>query len=283
MCIEKMAKKILDIVARIESNPEYAELLSSFDHLKNKTVFDALTSLPDMILIEYPSLLQEKNLLKVKFSQALIDYDQVKGNRVDEKVKNYLELKDSEPIQIKDVHFNGTKKEADLLVDFINDCTKLFPEKYKENLVLNYYISTASLDSFSSFDVENQHNIVLSSNQDIEPFAAQLMHEVGHVIENNTPSIKAAALDFLHKRAPNLRLEELSAHTMSDEDVRVKVLPGRFIEPYVGRIYGSPESIQNTEVISVGLQSLFLNPVIFLFKDTEHFMLIYNVLKGNHA
>ena len=71
------------------------------------------------------------------------------------------------------------------------------------------------------------------------------------------------------------------------------VIPDDFFNSYIGRIYGwekknneilkkqgSGLRMYGQEVLSMGLQAMYENPMKFYKDDKEHFLLTYAILRG---
>lgn len=104
-----------------------------------------------------------------------------------------------------------------------------------------------------------------------------MVHEMGHVLEYNNHVIKAA-VEFLERRTagqPTRRLSEIS-RGYSRHEVYKK---GDFYNPYVGKIYTGTRyrGYEFTEVISMGLDRMFTDPIGFRNDDLDHFNLIYSL------
>lgn len=109
------------------------------------------------------------------------------------------------------------------------------------------------------------------------------VHELGHAIENTKPKLKERAAAFLKYRLGDEKQQSLA-----------KLFPGRGFEPheagakdrfdrafedmdahYVGKSYGSG----STEVVSMGVEKLYDDPVGFAANDPEYFHFILWALK----
>lgn len=105
-----------------------------------------------------------------------------------------------------------------------------------------------------------------------------IMHELGHVLEDNNFVMKVA-VDFLERRTAGSKKlslkKEVNSGYASDEYFH----EGGFFSEYVGKIYSgfNYKGRQATEVISMGLEEMFNNPHQFYLIDKEHFELIYNL------
>lgn len=111
-----------------------------------------------------------------------------------------------------------------------------------------------------------------------------VIHEYGHYLEHISPTISKITEDFLERRTKNAAVKKLADIFPNNGYKETEVyLDGNFVSPYVGKIYqtiDSKKGIASSEVLSVGLQQLFANPVHFLSKDPEHFALIISAMKG---
>jgi SPP1 gp7 family putative phage head morphogenesis protein len=119
-----------------------------------------------------------------------------------------------------------------------------------------------------------------------EKNAGVVVHEVGHVIHWNNPEIAELIEEFFMKRTENLKKPKSKRH---GEDV----IPDDFFNSYIGRIYGWEENnnkiykkrgskmrMYGQEVLSMGLQAMYENPMKFYKDDKEHFLFTYAILRG---
>ena len=103
------------------------------------------------------------------------------------------------------------------------------------------------------------------------------IHEIGHIIEFSDPEIKKKANDFLEKRTKGDKPKKLRDVTgikgYGDKEITKE---DKFFDPYVGKIYRSGD----TEIVSMGLQRLYEDPVGFAVADPEYFDLIIDIIRG---
>lgn len=107
--------------------------------------------------------------------------------------------------------------------------------------------------------------------------ARTTVHELGHWLETVNPDVHQAAIDFLDKRTKGDDLQNLTELRPGlgyrpDEKAR----PDAFFDPYVGKDYGGRAS----EVVSMGMEYMYAEPVRFMTEDPEHFDLVYGLLRG---
>lgn len=110
------------------------------------------------------------------------------------------------------------------------------------------------------------------------------VHELGHHVEYSVPGVQKAAQEFLAYRTKGQQPQQLK-----------KVLPGRGYRPdergcddewkaafgdnawYVGKHYDHG----STEIISMGIEKLFSDPIGFAEQDREYFAFIVGILDGS--
>ena len=108
-----------------------------------------------------------------------------------------------------------------------------------------------------------------------------IVHELGHIFERN-PKILRSAVEFLEQRTAGespVKLSDLTGNSSYRDDEITK--PDRFYRPYVGKQYKDDQgNIEYTEIISMGVEMMYANPVQFAQDDPDHFDYIYRVLRG---
>ncbi|MDD2444862.1 MAG: minor capsid protein [Caldisericia bacterium] len=111
--------------------------------------------------------------------------------------------------------------------------------------------------------------------------ARTVIHEYGHHIEFKGRAAMEESLRFYRARTkgePLRRLTDITGSVgyRSDEVTRVD----KFIDPYMGKFYGRGESMAATELVSMGIEMLYSDPVKLARQDPEYFVWIVNVVKG---
>lgn len=105
-----------------------------------------------------------------------------------------------------------------------------------------------------------------------------LIHEIGHHIEHCDPLIAKACQIFLKERTKKEKTaQRLSVITgkkhFTDDEVSK---PDKFHDPYMGKIYPGNKS---TEILSMGMQLFYSDPIAFAKKDPMTFDFVYAVLR----
>lgn len=279
--LDMLINELVSLNYRVVNHPEYEELRLNIPNLYGKTVFDTLTSVPDMVIMEYDYLFQAKKYFKdqYKFFTKMPTND----------FQDFLSLKKSNPSEVDTIFQDDlSQDELNKFIFCWEDITSFIPDKYKSNIRPNILITKDKLVSHTSFE-DNKSQLTISYSSDEKILKSEIIHEYGHLIEQYNQSIKNVSHEFLNKRITypkKVKLSEFCSRYNLDylpSAGNIDIYEGSFINPYVGRIYGEmKDNKANTEIISIGLQSFFLDTINFLFKDTEHFAIIYNLLKGNY-
>lgn len=107
--------------------------------------------------------------------------------------------------------------------------------------------------------------------------AGEVVHELGHWLEDVHPDIHRKAVAFLRERTrgePLRKLSELTGNPAYEPSERAR--KDRFLHPYMGKDYGD----QGTEIVSMGLEMMYTDPRRLAKEDPEYFDFIYNLARG---
>lgn len=160
-----------------------------------------------------------------------------------------------------------------------------FPSELKEQIKDFYQITNKSLDKLKEIKLLPERSyadipkglIVIDNRKAPAQWRASVFHEMGHFLESSSSNNKQASNSFIKSKAEGPLQSLNSIMKVTKYDLSEMAYPGKFITPYVGKVYKSGD----TEVISVGLEH-FSSPLGLskLFKaDPQHFKLITQVLK----
>jgi hypothetical protein len=121
--------------------------------------------------------------------------------------------------------------------------------------------------------------------------ASVVLHEYGHHIERAVPGALRAATIFRDDMAVQVPSADGSSRMVLSAPVKLATIApdagyrdnefahrGRYYSPYVGKVY--PPHMRATEVVSMGLQAMYDDPLGFAKKAPEHFRLTWNILRG---
>lgn len=108
-----------------------------------------------------------------------------------------------------------------------------------------------------------------------------VIHEMGHWLEYSDPAIHEKALAFLERRTAGEKAVKLNklfpGHGYGADEITKK---DKFEHPYTGKIY-MRGGVQNaTEIVSMGLEAMYTDPVAFASSDPDFFDFIFNLARG---
>ena len=106
---------------------------------------------------------------------------------------------------------------------------------------------------------------------------AVVIHEAAHWLEEKDPEVHKKVQAFLDKRTKGEEYQKLSDITgnsnYSDKEV---AKPDKFMRAYMGKKTGAG----NSEILSMGLEHMYRDPIGFAKRDPEYFDFIYNLMRG---
>jgi len=108
-----------------------------------------------------------------------------------------------------------------------------------------------------------------------------IYHEVAHHVEFANSDIYDAAVAVRASLASDTIPQSMNtlkqAKGYGDHEIG---LPGRFLDPYVGKLY--PSEVRATEMVSMGAEWYLTDPIRFAREAPEHFKLIWDVMHGKY-
>lgn len=113
------------------------------------------------------------------------------------------------------------------------------------------------------------------------PSRGTVVHELGHYLEDMIPTANEMAIAFRERRTVGedwVRLNKLRPGWGYGSHEVVK--PDNFVDPYVGKKYSGDRS---SEIISMGLERMYRDPLKFAQDDPGHFDLTWDVIRYNRA
>jgi len=108
-----------------------------------------------------------------------------------------------------------------------------------------------------------------------------IIHEMSHALEYASPRVHREAVAFLNRRKkPGEKLRRLKdLKPGSSYKAHEVCFPDEFKNPYTGKIYGSTASPSSTEIVSMGVEAMYRNPLKFAKDDPDFFDFIYRLLR----
>jgi len=139
-----------------------------------------------------------------------------------------------------------------------------------------YIYPLAGNRSFKSEMGDNNNFICLSFSWTAKysAFRRAFVHEMAHILEKSG-NIQNRCNEFFAKRtgdSPVVPLKEATGKNYNDTEI---CKPDNFPNPYCGKLYKDRPG----EILSMGIQYLYQDPIHFYQKDPDYFNFIVNVLK----
>lgn len=153
--------------------------------------------------------------------------------------------------------------------------TELSPKKHKLEVELHQKAGRA---------YHNNGKVVLAPTSPAKTHA----HEIGHAIEQQTPRMVEDAISFRTARIWEAATEtvkmkkQFPGHGYGAEETGNKDSFDRYFGKDSGAFYcGKEYGFRATEIISMGVEALFDDPIKFAQKDPEYFKFIVGILRGS--
>lgn len=130
----------------------------------------------------------------------------------------------------------------------------------------------------ASADVEGV-GINLTTHSDAET----VIHELGHWLEANSPTLRERVHDFYARRTENSGLQSMNQATGGrGYSYREQTRVDRFLHPYMGKNYVSRATGERyaTEILSMGLEMFYTDPRRLARQDPDYFDFVYSVVRG---
>lgn len=129
--------------------------------------------------------------------------------------------------------------------------------------------------------IKGRANYGLKDDVNVTAFSdpAVIVHELGHWLEDKNKEIFDAVSEFLARRTAGEQPVQLSQFQRGYGRGEV-TKPDDFMSPYMGKIYNRRNGERYaSEIVSMGLQYFYEQPVEFARRDPDYFDFIYNLLR----
>lgn len=157
--------------------------------------------------------------------------------------------------------------------DGTEELVRLVPAKYLRNAGGSGYAWEAKSLRGHGRAFARGHSVNLSKYDELKT----VLHEYAHLIENRNDSVRKATTAWRDARTAGeelVRLKDLFPRSGYKANERTRA--DGFFSPYVGKVY--PHG--STEVLSMGLEAMWEDPLKFWRDDPDHFRLIFDFLRG---
>lgn len=187
-------------------------------------------------------------------------------------------------------------------VDFFRRIVGDHPDLKGASVTVRFYPQTKESSSYSTGRTSytstrggvkhSTAGTILLARENKATFA--MVHELGHLLEDLSDTTHDKVVEFLKRRAGNESARPLNEITgkkaFNDIEVAVK---DNFTDAYVGRYYGQNwrdfeggkqgktdwDTVYASEVISMGVEYLYGDPVKFAKDDPDYFDFMFDVLR----
>jgi hypothetical protein len=117
-----------------------------------------------------------------------------------------------------------------------------------------------------------------------------VVHELGHWLEFNLPDARKKAVKFWQKRTADSQWTEMR-ELYPDRNYRPgeRLKPNSFTSPYMGKVYTTARKGKEprlpdftaTEIVSMGLEEMWANPLQFARTDPDYFDFIWSLIRDD--
>lgn len=107
------------------------------------------------------------------------------------------------------------------------------------------------------------------------------VHEMSHWLELYAPGANRKAIAFWQRRTqgePDVRLIDLFPNHGYAPSEKTKV--DKFLNPYMGKVYYNQRGeVIATEILSMGIEEMYVDPIGFARRDPDYFDFVYELLR----
>ena len=159
-----------------------------------------------------------------------------------------------------------------------NEFSKLTSESLYPGADIRY-ISTRwpDISKYAGRGYHNMGNIYLPEG--VRP--RLVIHELGHELEFRNAEVHKKAVAFLERRTVGEEARKLrdimKGYDYGEDEIAKK---DKFFDPYCGKIYETAGEKRSTEIVSMGMERMYVDPIDFARTDPDYFDFIYDLLRG---
>ena len=109
-----------------------------------------------------------------------------------------------------------------------------------------------------------------------------VIHELGHHFEHTAPGVMERAIAFWRNRTEfDVPVPLKTLVPDSGYSPKEMTSPDFFFDPYVGKVYrDANNNVNATEIVSMGIEAMWADPLKFARSDPEHFDLIWDLMRS---
>ena len=224
---------------------------------------------PDQVISEQERMLQSAKTAKQYFDDFI------------KKARRLVQVDNPTRISVKTIAGSDIDKRS--IQRGVDAFSKLIDIPEIEQIVTIVNDQATAPTSRAHYDIDNK-TVFLSKRGKIQPPQSEVIHELGHWLEDTHPEIQDEVDQFYRKRTkgePLVKLKQLiPANGLGEDEITRR---DKFVHPYIGKHYNVPGGFVRqkgvTEVLSMGLELMHENPAYLAKKDPEMFDFIYKVVR----
>jgi SPP1 gp7 family putative phage head morphogenesis protein len=188
-------------------------------------------------------------------SRAAVKYDITQGSQVSFKTKSVKIGGKTYPGEVVD-----KAKELEEAADFLRRVTRADEalDKVRPRITIDPAIKTAQY--------RTNNTLMLGTRDSVQT----MVHELSHGIELNRSGALQKSLDFLERRSAGRGSVKTSRGQVGRD--------GGFFSEYCGIVYKEGSRVRATELVAMGVERLYADPVGFARQDADYFEFILDVL-----
>jgi len=190
-------------------------------------------------------------------------------------------------VQIEIYDTEMPDREKKILRHYITELQQLVPDRGETYRVGWGWESNISREFFVNFSDEPRRGVLYVSDNSTP---ATWIHELGHLIDEN-PRIMQKSVNHLYSRTQSEKARSLKDITGQNYKSKETARPDEFFHAYVGKDYSGQKGwvpnpyaetaaqnprIDGTEIVSMGLEEMYSNPVRLAEEDPRLFDFIWN-------
>lgn len=267
---EEVAKYLQDIGGLIEKEREF--LQGDYDAAKKTskgTLFDTSSDFLELQLRhlnKIESRLENHNKFTAKVAREFLYTPTATQPKIAQKPIGIITLKTLEKKK------NFTVEQLTKLKNGLNEFERMVGVKSIDGKELKIGMIDPKLKPVSQRAFATRDGIYLTEQNPIDV----IIHEAAHFLEASDTGIHRKTQEFFEKRTAGEKWQKLRTLTGFAYRPDEVAKPDKWTNVYMGK-----KTVEgNSEILSMGMEKMYNNPVSFAQKDPEYFAFVWNTLRG---
>lgn len=217
---------------------------------------------------------------KAKQYEQLLDESDARKKSVQDRIMAAIKVRNKSDVQVdlSPLYREGTEIPLNTQAEQMIAYSKQAKE-FVESMLSSQATKDAKLQVRVNPSLERSHHAPNQIFMFVHSSPSVYVHEIGHELERALPNWGERAKAFLRERAGSESLQRLAdLFPRSGYNYNEVTYVDKFISPYMGKWYG--ERSYATEIVSMGIETLFTDPLGFAKNDPQYFDFILGLLRG---